>query len=46
MKQFKDYMLHKHIIPEKKMPYYISWISQFYAFCGKEVGDVISTGDI
>lgn len=46
MKQFKDFLFHKHIIPEKKMPYYISWVSQFYAFCEKDVGDNISANDV
>lgn len=46
MKQFKDFLFRKHIIPEKKMPYYISWISQCYAFCEKDVGDNISADDV
>jgi integron integrase len=46
MKRFKDFLLRKHIIPEKKMPYYISWISQCYAFCEKDVGDNISADDM
>jgi len=46
MKQFKAYLLNKHIIPEKKMPYYISWVSQFYAFCEKDVGDNISGNNV
>ena len=46
MKQFKAYLLNKHIIPEKKMPYYISWVSQFYAFCQKDVGGNISGNNV
>ncbi|RZB30405.1 MAG: hypothetical protein SRB1_02685 [Desulfobacteraceae bacterium Eth-SRB1] len=46
MKQFKEYLIGKHIVPEKKTPYYISWVSQFYAFCEKNVGDSISADDV
>ena len=29
MKQFKDFLFRKHIIPEKKMPYYILDLGEF-----------------
>jgi len=46
LKRFKDYLIAKRIVPEKKVPYYISWVSQFYAFCGKETNDDVSSADI
>lgn len=45
MKQFKEYFS-KHIIPEKKTPYYISWVSRFYDFCEEDLGDNISGDDV
>jgi integron integrase len=35
VERFKSYLLSKQIIPEKKLDYYLSWVIQFYGFCGK-----------
>ncbi|MBW2088752.1 MAG: integron integrase [Deltaproteobacteria bacterium] len=46
MDRFKDYLLAKRIVPENKIPYYIAWISQFYAFCDKTPGDDVSSAEV
>ena len=46
MKRFKNYLLTKRIIPENRVPYYLEWVSKFYAFCDKEPGDDVSTGEV
>jgi integron integrase len=46
MKQFKDYLTVKRIVPEIKLPYYVSWVSKFYAFCDKTPGDEISSSEV
>lgn len=46
MEGFKTYLLAKRIVPEKKLPYYLAWLSQFYAFCGKVAEDEITPGEI
>ncbi|MEW5948293.1 MAG: integron integrase [Thermodesulfobacteriota bacterium] len=46
MEDFKTYLLSKNIVPETKLVYYISWITQFYAFCGKNPGDDVSSEEI
>jgi integron integrase len=46
VEDFKTYLLSKHIVPETKLSYYISWITRFYAFCGKNPGDDVSPEEI
>jgi hypothetical protein len=42
VEDFRSYLLSKRIVPEKKLVYYLSWITQFYAFCDKSPGDDVS----
>ena len=46
MKRFKTYLIAKRIVPEKRVPYYVSWVSRFYAFCNKNPGDDVSDAEI
>jgi len=46
MEQYKSYLLKKRVVTESKVPYYIAWVSKFYAFCDKKVGDEVSSGDV
>jgi len=46
MDRFKDYLLAKRIVPENNIPYYIAWVSQFYAFCDNPPGDDISSAEV
>jgi integron integrase len=46
VEHFKAYLLSKRIVPEKKLAYYVSWITQFYAFCNKNPGDDVSAEEI
>jgi integron integrase len=38
--------LSKRIVPEKRLGYYLSWITQFYAFCDKSLCDDVSDEEI
>ena len=46
VEHFRSYLLSKRIAPEKKLGYYLSWITQFYAFCDKSLGDDVSHEEI
>lgn len=46
MKRFKEYLLSNRILPEKRIPYYISWVSRFYEHCGKEVGETYTDDEV
>ena len=46
MEEFRSYLLSKRIVPEKNLVYYLSWITQFYAFCDKRPGDDVSAEEI
>lgn len=46
MKNFKQYLLAKRIVPENQVPYYISWVSKFYAFHNKLPPEPVSREDI
>lgn len=41
-----SYLLSKRIVPEKKLGYYLSWITRFYAFCDKSLCDDVSNEEI
>ena len=38
MEHFRSYLLSKRIVSEKRLGYYLSWITQFYAFYDKSLG--------
>jgi len=46
VEEFRSYLLSKRIVPEKNLVYYLSWITQFYAFCDKSPGDDVSAEEI
>jgi len=46
MERFKTYLLAKRIVPENRIPYYISWVSRFYEFCGKSPDDDVSSSEV
>jgi len=46
VEHFRTYLLSKRIVPEKKLAYYVSWITRFYAFCDKNPGDDVSSEEI
>lgn len=46
MENFKNYLLGRRIVPEKKIPYYTAWVSQFFAFCGKPPENPIASADV
>jgi len=46
MEDFKSYLLSKRIVSEKKVIYYLVWVSQFCAFWDKIPGDDVSAEEI
>jgi integron integrase len=46
LEHFRSYLLSKRIVPEKKLGYYLSWITQFYAFYDKSLCDDVSSEEI
>jgi len=32
---FKDFLARKHHVPEKRLPYYLRWVSRFHEFCNR-----------
>ncbi len=46
MEDFRAYLSSKQIVPEKKLLFCLSWVTQFYAFCDKSAGDDVSAEEI
>jgi len=46
LEHFRSYLLSKRIVPEKRLGYYLSWITQFYAFYDKSLCDDVSHEEI
>jgi len=46
VEHFSFYLLSKRIVPEKRLRYYLSWITQFYAFYDKSLSDDVSSEEI
>lgn len=46
MEDYKSYLLSHRIGPDKKVDYYLSWVTQFYAFCNKRPSDRVSEEQI
>jgi len=38
MQTFKEFLLGKRLVSEKRLPYYINWVSRFQNFCGIKAG--------
>lgn len=34
-KDFQDFLARKHHVPEKRLPYYLRWVSRFLEFCNR-----------
>jgi hypothetical protein len=35
METYRNYLLSRHIIPEKQIPYYVNWVTQCSSFTKK-----------
>ncbi|MBT8489596.1 MAG: integron integrase [Deltaproteobacteria bacterium] len=46
MNQFKSFLISKKIIPENKIPFYLSWVSQCYIFYDKQPDKELSPQEI
>lgn len=46
MEDYKSYLLSHRIGPDKKVDYYLSWVTQFYAFCNKRPSDRVLEEEI
>ena len=46
MEDFRSYLASHRIVPEKKLAYYLFWVTQFNAFCDKNPSDEVSTSEI
>lgn len=43
---YKNYLLNKHIVQEKRVSFYLSWIQQLFDDCGKNIGDLPEKAEI
>jgi integron integrase len=46
MKHFQTYLQSRHILPKERIPYYLSWVSQFFAFVDKNTSAAITRDDM
>jgi integron integrase len=46
MEDFKAFLIAKQFIPDKKVPYYLMWVSRFYSFCNRGVDETLSKNDV
>jgi integron integrase len=46
MERFQKYILSKQLVSEKKAPYYVSWVTRCYQFCGKQPGETVFPEEI
>lgn len=46
MENFKQYLLSRHIVTEKQLPYYINWVNQFFNFSHKSRNDSLLPDEI
>jgi integron integrase len=46
MEGFKSYLLSRHVMNDKKAGFYLYWVTQFYGYCNKHLGDAVKTEDI
>ena len=42
MQTFKEFLLGKKLAPEKRLPYFINWVSRFQNFCGIKAGQIFT----
>lgn len=46
MKKFKKYLILSQVVPEKKVQFYVNWVSKFYFSCKKVVGASVNQKEI
>ena len=46
MDEFRKYLISKNIVSEKKVPYYVVWVSSFYAYTEKDPGSSFSNAEV
>lgn len=46
MKTYRNYLLSRHIVKEKQIPYYVNWVTQCFAFHKKSPGMDITDKEI
>ena len=39
MQRFAEYLKNRRIVPEKRIRFYVLWVTKFHKFAGKRVGD-------
>ena len=46
MEKFKKYLILSQIVPEKKVKFYVNWVSKFYFSCKKVPGQAVTRNEI
>ncbi len=46
MEKFKKYLISSQIVPEKKVKFYVNWVSKFYFSCKKDPGVDVTQNEI
>jgi hypothetical protein len=46
MEMFKMYLISSHVVPEKKVKFYVNWVSKFYFSCKKDPGAAVMQNEI
>ena len=46
MEKFKKYLISSQIVAEKKVKYYVNWVSKFYYSCKKDPGAAVTQNEI
>jgi len=46
MKKFENYLKSTKIVPMNRVPYYVSWISRFFAYHDKAYDDPVNGDEI
>jgi hypothetical protein len=46
MEKFKMYLISSQILPQKKVKFYVNWVSKFYFSCKKDPGAAVMQNEI
>jgi integrase len=46
MEKFKKYLTLSQVVPEKKVKFYLNWVSKFYFSCKKDIGASVNQKEI
>ncbi len=46
MEKFKKYLILSQIVTEKKVQFYVNWVSKFYYLCKKDPGADVTQNEI